>query len=393
MNEDPIQLPNASARHLVSQLRDAAQATGWDSLLQDAEGIQGLLEAPTPMGLATTSGDVLGTGPVDLFLAALQDDPRRTYHVHIQEALLFLDRPTVALILAFLQSKVDSDNTRRAYARHLKEGFKIMGLASLAELGAAHLVRYRENLMGDGRGEASHAQALYAVRSFFDWCADVAGLPLPARTVTQLLRVPHVEVLRPFVTASIREVVLLLEDAGLRDQALVLVMAGGGLRVSEVEHLDCADLLDVDGEGALWVRKGKGQKDRIVPVDDEVVLAVHRYLAAGSRRVDTKGPLFLAADRGLEARGDDARLSHYGIRKALGRLVKIVAIAKRITPHALRHTFGIEFQRRSKDSRKTAKVLGHATERPTWRYTDHLELKELRANLPHYRGADPTPEK
>jgi len=330
--------------------------------------------------------EVLGTGPVEAFLAALREDPRRTYHVHIQEALLFLDRPTVALILAFLQSKVDSDNTRRAYARHLKETFKLMGLASLTELGAAHLVRYREILMSDGRGEASHAQALYAVRSFFEWCADVAGLQVPARTVAQLLRVPKVEVVRPFVTASLGEVVRLLDTASLRDQALVLVMAGAGLRVSEVEDLDCTDLIDVDGQPALWVRKGKGQKDRIVPVADEVSMAVHRYLAAGSRRLDSKGPLFLAEDRGAEARGDDGRLSHYGIRKALGRLVKSVAIAKRLTPHALRHTFGMEFQRRSKDSRKTAKVLGHATERPTWRYTDHLELAELRASLPHYRG-------
>jgi len=327
----------------------------------------------------------LGTEPVDVFLAALREDPRRTYHVHIQEALTFLDRPTVALILAFLQSKVDSENTRRAYARHLKEAFRTMGLASMAELGAAHLVRYRELLMGDGRGEASHAQALYAVRSFFDWCADVADLPVPARTVAKLLRVPKVEVVHPFVTASLTEVARLLDEASLRDQALVLVMAGAGLRVSEVEGLDCTDLIDVDGQPALWVRKGKGQKDRIVPVAEEVSMAVHRYLAAGSRRLDTKGPLFLAEDRGADARGDDGRLSHYGIRKALGRLVKTVAIAKRLTPHALRHTFGMEFQRRSKDTRKTAKVLGHASERPTWRYTDHLELEELRACLPHYR--------
>ena len=80
--------------------------------------------------------------------------------MHIQETLGFLDRPKVVLMLAFLQSKVDSDNSRRAYARHLKDAFRIMGLVSMAELGAAHLVRYREILMHDGRGEASHAQAL-----------------------------------------------------------------------------------------------------------------------------------------------------------------------------------------------------------------------------------------
>jgi len=327
----------------------------------------------------------LGTEPVETFLAALREDPRRTYHVHIQEALGFLDRASVALMLGFLLSKLDSEHSRRAYARHLKEAFSIMGLGSLGELGAGRLVRYREVLMTDGRGEASHAQALYAVRSFFDWCADVAGLPVPARTVAQLLRVPKVEVVRPFTTATLAEVVRLVDAASPRDQALVLVMAGAGLRVSEVAALDATDVIEVDGQPALWVRKGKGGKDRIVPIAEEVSMALHRYLAAGSRRVDTPGPLFLAEDRGVIARGDD-RLSHYGIRKALGRLVRSVAIAKRLTPHALRHTFGMEFQRRSKDSRKTAKVLGHSSERPTWRYTDHLELEELRACLPRYHS-------
>ena len=341
------------------------------------------LETP-PLGQTSLVG-VLGTGPVETFLAALQEDSRRTYHVHIQEALGFLDRPMVAAILAFLLSKVDSDNTRRAYAREIKDAFRAMAIPSLQVLTPAHLVRFREILMNDGRGAASHAQALYAVRSFLEWCADVAGLQVPSRTLAKLLRVPKVEVVTPFVTATLTEVVRLLDTASLRDQALVLVMAGAGLRVSEVEGLDCTDLIDVDGQPALWVRKGKGQKDRIVPVAEEVSMAVHRYLAAGSRRVDTKGPLFLAEDRGADARGDDGRLTHYGIRKALGRLVKSVAIAKRLTPHALRHTFGMEFQRRSKDSRKTAKVLGHATERPTWRYTDHLEMAELRTSLPHYR--------
>jgi len=70
----------------------------------------------------------LGTDPVDVFLAGLREDSSRTYHVHIQEALGFLDRPTRALMLAFLQSMVDSDHTRHAYARHLKDAFRIMGL-------------------------------------------------------------------------------------------------------------------------------------------------------------------------------------------------------------------------------------------------------------------------
>lgn len=61
-----------------------------------------------------------------------------------------------------------------------------------------------------------------------------------------------------------------------------------------------------------------------------------------------------------------------------------LGVAKRITPHALRHTFGMEFQRASSDLSKTAKVMGHATLVTTMRYTDHLQLKELRSNLPKW---------
>ena len=174
-----------------------------------------------------------------------------------------------------------------------------------------------------------------------------------------------------------------LEAASLRDTALVLVMAGGGLRVSEVSNLDCTDLLDVDGAPALWVRKGKGGKDRMVPVREEVMEAIHRYLVDGGRQVGEPGPLFLGEEKGAEARGLH-RLSDWGIRYALKRQVLAGAVAKRLTPHALRHTFGMEFQRHGKDMNLTAKVMGHSSLRSTMRYTDHLQLAELREHLPSW---------
>ena len=63
-----------------------------------------------------------------------------------------------------------------------------------------------------------------------------------------------------------------------RDKALILVMLGAGLRVSEVEGLDCSDIVTIDGEPVIHVRKGKGNKDRLVPISDEVLEAIHHYL-------------------------------------------------------------------------------------------------------------------
>ena len=285
---------------------------------------------------------------------------------------------------AFLSSAVDSLHTRRAYRRHITQAFRGMGTVQVAELQPAHLVRYREVLLSDGRGAATYAQALSALRSFLGWCSDMGGLTFPLRMAERLLRVPRAEVVRPYQTLTRGEVDRLVEAAtSLRDKALILVMLGSGIRVSEVQGLDTRDLVDVDGEPVLWIRQGKGNKDRMVPITDEVSVAIHRYLAFTDRKVGQAGPLFLAEDRALESRGDP-RLSDYGIRFVLAAAVAAAGIAKRITPHALRHTFGMEFQRASGDLNKTAKVMGHATLRPTLRYTDHLQLAELRSSLPRW---------
>lgn len=284
---------------------------------------------------------------------------------------------------AFLMNALDSPHSRRAYKRHVRDAFGVMGVDTVAAVTPERLVLYRAVLLEDGRGQASHAQALSALRSFLNWCADMGGLALPPRTMERLLRVPDVEVVRPYVTGSPAEIERVLDVSSTRNQALVLVMAGGGLRVSEVSHLDCSDLLDVDGAPVLWVRNGKGGKDRLVPVREEVMEAIHRYLVASGRRVGDPGPLFLGEEKGAEARGLH-RLSAWGIRYTLRRGVVEGGVAKRLTPHALRHTFGMEFQRHGKDMNLTAKVMGHASLRPTMRYTDHLQLAELREHLPRW---------
>lgn len=289
---------------------------------------------------------------------------------------------------AFLGSAVDSEHTRRAYRRHIRDAFRIMGVFGPPDVNLGVLAAYREQLMADGRGDATHAQALSALRSFLNWCADMGGLRIPTRPIERLLRVPRTVVARPYVTLTTGEVARLLDaaDTSLRDQALVLVMLGGGLRVSELSGLDCSDLIEVDGEPVLLVRQGKGNKDRMVPVLREVETALHRYLAATGRRVGDPEPMFLAEDHGAldPNRKEGPRLTPYGIRKVLRKRVFQGEIAKRVTPHALRHTFGMAYQRRSKDLNLTAKVMGHRSVLTTQRYADHLELAELRKCVPRW---------
>lgn len=287
---------------------------------------------------------------------------------------------------AFLMNQLHSEHSRRAYRRHIVDAFRTLGLTSVAQLTAAHLTAWKELLICDGRGVTTHAQAISAVRSFLNWCADLEGLPLPARTVARLLKVPRSKVERPYVILTKPEAKDLLDAAleSSRDHAIVHVLLGAGLRVAEVEHLDCSDLCEIDGEPALWVREGKGKKDRTVPIRQEVARAIHIYLLETKRKVDSPGPLFLREDRACGGDGLTERLGDDGIRRILKKVIQRTAIAKRLSPHALRHTFGMEFQRQAKDMNLTAKVLGHSSLETTKRYVNHLEMAHLREFLPSW---------
>lgn len=144
----------------------------------------------------------------------------------------------------------------------------------------------------------TQAQALAALRSFLRWSRTMGASTLSADVVAEAPRTPRTDVRRPYTSLSERELTALLEAAeNPRDRALLAVMLGAGLRVSEVVGRDVTDLLEgADGGAALYVRLGKGRKDRQGPVQLEVAGVIRRYLAVTGRRLGDAGPLFRAHD-------------------------------------------------------------------------------------------------
>jgi integrase/recombinase XerC len=159
-----------------------------------------------------------------------------------------------------------------------------------------------------------------------------------------------------------------------RDQALLEVLYGAGLRISEACHMDLDDVVP-DGAGArITVRQGKGRKDRIVPLGSKGWDAIQIYLplratplaghAAG--QVDSEALFLSRRGRRLgdrEARRKlDRRELHTGVR--------------RVSPHALRHSFATHLLGEGADLRSIQELLGHASLRTTQRYAqvdiDHL---------------------
>ncbi|MEX1367284.1 MAG: tyrosine recombinase XerC [Nannocystaceae bacterium] len=190
---------------------------------------------------------------------------------------------------------------------------------------------------------------------------------LPVDDVTAMIEAPASEELAP---AQARR---------LRDRAVLEVLYGGGLRVSECVELDL-DHLRWDGDRLLLrVVRGKGGKDRIVPLGRPAAQALRQYLKARPRLQRPKSPpqaVFLG-NRG-------GRLSDRQVRYLVERRSNEQAHA-RISPHGLRHSFATHLLESGCDLRAIQSMLGHASLSTTQRYT-HLSMGRL---LDVYEQAHP----
>jgi integrase/recombinase XerD len=166
------------------------------------------------------------------------------------------------------------------------------------------------------------------------------------------------------------------DPASLRDRALLEVMYACGLRASEVIGLEVTDI-DLD-EGLLRAR-GKGSKERVVPVGSAAVAALRSYLAHGRPAL-----VKLTPERALFVNFRGQALTRQGLYKIVRRHASSVGLADRMSPHTLRHTFATHLLSGGCDLRSVQEMLGHADVATTQLYThlspDHLKDVYFRAH-------------
>ena len=159
------------------------------------------------------------------------------------------------------------------------------------------------------------------------------------------------------------------DPSALRDRALLELMYACGLRASEAIGIEVAD---VDLEEGVLRARGKGSKERVVPIGSKAVDAVRRYLERG-RPVLARGrpvtPLF------LNFRGEG--LTRQGLYKIVRRHASSAGLADRMSPHTLRHTFATHLLAGGCDLRSVQEMLGHADVATTQLYT-HLSSQRLK---------------
>lgn len=195
---------------------------------------------------------------------------------------------------------------------------------------------------------------------------------------TELVEMPHLRAQLPTVL-SVDEVQRLLNSIGtqalldLRNRAIVETLYACGLRVSELVHLRCADLFLP--AGFLKVR-GKGRKERFVPIGPEPAHFLHRYLD----EVRPRFPIQPGHESFVFLNRRGMRMSRVMVFLLVKKLALQAGITKRISPHTFRHSFATHLIEGGADLRAVQDMLGHESITTTEIYT-HLDAEYLRETI------------
>jgi len=220
------------------------------------------------------------------------------------------------------------------------------------------------------------ARKLTAIRSFHHFLLIEKEVDLD---VTKAIQSPKIEKHLPQVL-SVDEVMAILEvvdttkPLGLRNQALLELIYGSGLRVSELLDIEMSDIHL--NQGYVLV-KGKGEKERMVPISDPSVVALRNYIIKGrDQLLHGQKTTFLF----LNQQGE--RLSRQGFFKLLKKLASEAGVKTECSPHTLRHSFATHLLENGMDLRTLQSLLGHEDISTTQIYT-HISQKRIKEIYQH----------
>jgi integrase/recombinase XerC len=304
-----------------------------------------------------------------------------------------------SLIAAYLSVLTNergaSAHTLRAYRREL-DAFAAFIAAQYGPSRApeaiehTHIRAYLGTLYDRGLSKASAARALAAIRSWFKWLARTGHLEQNAASLVATPKLPRHLPRVPSIEQMNRVVESVRSDAAswpTRDTAILELLYGCGIRNAELTGLN---LDDIHWANEAILIRGKGQKQRYVPLGDAAAQALRAYLAERAARLaaasEGQGLATPALFVNLQLRGlgkpaspqagqqagqqiGQARLT----TRSVGRIVKRIAILRGLSadvhPHTLRHAFGTHLLEEGADLRAIQELLGHERLSTTQRYT------------------------
>jgi integrase/recombinase XerC len=310
--------------------------------------------------------------------------------------MTMLDTPILERFLEYLDSQRGfSAHTVRCYAADLLQFFRFLAVPPTDDLGAMTIQKlapvqplapgameqrilavtpvevrsYLAVLRNSSYSKATVARKLASLRSFYKFLVRgsmleasplaVIRTPRQDRRLPACLDVPQVNALLDTPDAS-----TLL---GARDKAILETIYSSGLRISEVVALNIEDL-DEFAE-ALRIR-GKGKKERLVPLGHKAAEAIAAYLHLRDGATSSRHGAIFVNKAGR-------RLSDRSIRRKLVRYLQAAGIDGHVSPHTLRHSFATHMLNAGADLRSVQEILGHASLSTTQIYT-HLTTRRLK---------------
>jgi integrase/recombinase XerC len=268
------------------------------------------------------------------------------------------------------QEKNVSPHTERGYLSDLDQFFDFLGNAELAAIDHQFLRQFVAHLMKLDIRKSSIARKLSTLRTFFKYLNRQGVLMAnPAR----LVATPRREKRLPVVLTA-DDAQRLMEapqekkngDPGVevRDRAVLETLYSTGIRASELIGMN---LEDIDRNDRLIRIRGKGRKERVVPIGHKALDAINAYVASKPAAAQSSAAFSGPSGKRLTARTVQRILENY--RKKLG-------LQQKASPHTLRHSFATHLLESGADLRAIQELLGHASLSTTQRYT-HLNLDSL----------------
>jgi len=261
-----------------------------------------------------------------------------------------------------------SGHTIRAYMNDLAEfeDFLKKNSIDLEKVNPKNLNLYSLNLYTKN-SKSTVSRKLTTLRSFFTFMVRKGLLK---QNPAKLIPLPKKEKPLP-VFLTVDEVFNLINSIDqdgilpLRDLAIIELLYSSGLRVSEIAKIK---ILDIDRKEGLVKVSGKGNKERIVPFGSKAGEAILKYLERRSE-LKPKDDYFFLNNRGtgITARSIERIVKKYGL---------LSGISKKISPHALRHTFATHLLGSGADLRSIQELLGHSSLSTTQKYT-HTSIEQL----------------
>lgn len=274
-----------------------------------------------------------------------------------------------------------SENTIKAYERDLEDYLnhliKYRNIVDIKNVNRRDILAYLKTLSKNDIKAVSITRKLSSIKGFHEFMLKEN---IVSEDVSYDIKTPKLEKNLPNVL-TVDEIITLMElvsgdePLSLRNLALLELIYGSGLRVSELLNLNLQDI----HFNAKYVRIiGKGKKERIVPINDMSIKAIKNYLANGRVHLvkEENNVLF------LNQYGN--KLSRQGFFKILKKLASNAGINKEISPHTLRHSFATHLLENGIDLRSLQELLGHEDISTTQIYThiskSHLKESYLKAH-------------